>query len=91
MWTCSLAMQGGGGGLEAGMRALSLTNFTLLPLKEDWTRKDLERLRLTTDGLGTFDTGTGSINLRDNLHGSVCKGKPLVEEATLSTRTVHRL
>lgn len=70
---------GQGGDSEAGTRAFSLTRFNLLTKKEGWTCEDLGSLSLTTHGLMTFDKGTGSINLWDNQHGSLTKGKSWVE------------
>lgn len=41
----SLMIWGGGGSLEGGTRALSLTGFTLLTWKAGWTCEDLGNLK----------------------------------------------
>lgn len=57
-------MRGGGDGLEAGMRTLSLTGFTLITWNEGgWTREELGSLSLTTEAY-MYHCGLVSLGLR---------------------------
>ena len=47
-------MWGGRDGLEAGMRALSVANITLLTWNKKWTHGDVGSLNLAADGFNYF-------------------------------------